>query len=1529
MNELREAEERFRSAFENAAIGMALTEPGSGRYLRVNRALREMLGYSEEELLATSFHDITYAEDHPLSADYVRRAVEGEIDSYQHEKRYIHADGHLVWAQSSISLVKDAEGRPLYFIAQMQDITERKRAEKALRDSEERLRTVVGNVPVILFALDRDGVYTVSDGRGLEALGLEAGEVVGQSVFDMYRDVPQISNDVRRALSGETVTSTVNVGELVFEASYSPVRDEKDEVTGVIGVATDITERKRAERQIFESEERYRLVSQATNEVIWDNDFESKTQHWDGALEVMFGYSVDEVGTAGEWWEERIHPDDREKVLSSLQEVLDGSGESWSCEYRFRRADDEYSTVVDRGYVVRGEDGNPVRMLGSMMDVTERRRAEEALHESEERFRGLADATFEGIAIIDRGWILEINRAFAELFGYEPREILGKKSSDFVAPESRELVRRNIEANLEEPYEAVGLKKDGARFDVEIHGRMSAYQGRAVRVSAIRDITERKEAERKLREAELRFRSLVEQMPAVVYRQTVADPGEAVGATMYASPQIEAQTGYPPEAFLDDPELWIKILHPDDRERVLEEDALTEQTGAPFEIEYRVICRDERVVWIRDEAFLVRDEDGAPLYWQGIQMDITARKHSEMEIKRLNEELEERVEERTAQLQSTLAELKDTLTKNERAIARERNLRSASAALVAAPDRDSIYAAALDAVVPFIDEAPGTRVSIWSGSNEKDVCVGAAGDRATEIKGKETNIRDFPDWVRVPLLEGRAVELRPLDAAKFRDAFAFETKLGALFMIPLFVRGQFEGRIVIASDSALLNEIKYALETLGSQVALALERADLIENLYLRQSEERFRSLIQNSSDITMIRDENGTISYVSPAIERVLGHKPEEFVEQNSLSFVHPDDVVRVQSFVADILSRPGASSSIELRIRHADGSWRHVESHYNNLLGDPTVSGVVINARDVTERRRSRQALERAREAAEGANRAKSDFLANMSHEIRTPMNGVIGMIELLMDTPLDPEQRDYARTVKLSGENLLTIINDILDFSKIEAGKMRIETIDFDLRTVVEDVVGLLAERARKKGLELASLVEYDVPTALRGDPGRVRQILTNLLGNAIKFTDEGEVVLKIELAEDLDDSVKIQFSISDTGIGMSVEQQRRLFQSFTQADTSTTRKYGGTGLGLAISKQLVDIMGGDIDVESAPGAGSTFCFTLRFVRQSGPAAPRNPVGDLAGLKVLVVDDNELDRNILHKQLSSWGIENDVSEDAWSALEKLRAAVGIGKPYDIVVLDMRMLEMDGMQLSQRIKDDSTISSTRLVLLTSTGGQGDVEKSRQSGIEAYLTKPVRQYELYDALATVMGGSSETDPPEKPRLITRRALRESEHRTSVLLAEDNLVNQKVALKMLEKLGYQVDVVGDGRQALEALERSPYAAVLMDVQMPEMDGYESTAEIRRREGGALHTPIIAMTANAMQGDRKKALQVGMDDYLAKPVKSGELDAVLKRWLPKEADEKPRKRGADARTAVTEKDENREESEDPLDRATLEGLRELG
>ncbi len=693
----------------------------------------------------------------------------------------------------------------------------------------------------------------------------------------------------------------------------------------------------------------------------------------------------------------------------------------------------------------------------------------------------------------------------------------------------------------------------------------------------------------------------------------------------------------------------------------------------------------------------------------------------------------------------------------------------------------------------------------------------------------------------------------------------------------------------------------------GTPVRLSGVTWDVTKERLAEEELHFTKYIVEEAADVVYWMRADGSLAYVNSMGRRTLGYSREELLGM-TIHDIDPDMPKELWPEHIDELAQAGSLNFVS-RHRRKDGTIIPVEVTAMYLEFGGQAFDVAF-VRDISERRAAEDALRKAKEQTDAANRdlehaitranrlaleaesassAKSEFLANMSHEIRTPMNGVIGMTSLLLDTDLDPEQRDYARTVQDSAEALLVIINDILDFSKIEAGKLEMETLDFDLRTNVEDTCDLPALQAQGKGLELTALVEPDVPSALRGDPGRLRQVLTNLLGNAVKFTERGEITVTVSLVKESDVDATLRFAVRDTGIGIAPEKTEALFEAFTQADASTTRRFGGTGLGLTISKRLVELMGGEIGVESELGEGSTFWFTASFAHQDpGAAAASRDVGpsDVRGVRVLAVDDNETNRRVIAGMLESWQCRHDEVDGAAAALRALRAAQEEGDPYVVAVLDMMMPEMDGEALGRAIKADPDIAGVQLVMMTSMGSRGDARRLERLGFAAYLTKPVKQSQLFDCLMVVIDRGSGDESAEAAHIVTRHSLAERDkRRIRILLAEDNAINRKVALKTLERMGYGADAVGDGQAAVDALSERRYDLVLMDVQMPVMDGITASRRIRDAQSPVLDhdVAIVALTAHAMAEDREACLAAGMNDYLSKPLQPDKLAAVLGQY----------------------------------------------
>ena len=714
--------------------------------------------------------------------------------------------------------------------------------------------------------------------------------------------------------------------------------------------------------------------------------------------------------------------------------------------------------------------------------------------------------------------------------------------------------------------------------------------------------------------------------------------------------------------------------------------------------------------------------------------------------------------------------------------------------------------------------------------------------------------------------------------------------------------------VVTAGSYELLRELLFArfsrseshLLTLAFVIVAALlsgifsiwRRSKLQESHARAQqalAEERrlLRLLIDNVPDYIYVKDSESRFVIVNRTVAELVGAQgPEELLGKSDFDFF-PREIAA--SFFAD--EQAVIRSGKPLIDREEASVDARGNRKWNSTTKVPLLDtngraiGIMGIGRDITRRKQAELELQRAREAAEQANHAKSAFLANMSHEIRTPMNGIMGMADLALDTQLTEEQREYINTVKASAESLLNVLNDVLDFSKIEAGKLDLEEIDFNLADVLDLSLKTLSMRASEKGLELLCDVDTAVPKIVNGDPGRLRQIVINLVGNAIKFTEKGEVALKVRLEEQQADRYQLHFIVSDTGIGIPREKQASIFRPFSQADISTTRRYGGTGLGLTISTRLVEMMGGKIWLHSAEGVGTQFHFTSRLraavSRVSPPTMPDPET--ITNASILVVDDNQTNRRILEGMLARWEMKTTAVDSGEAALAELDAAYKAGSAYTLILTDAMMPNMDGFQLVEEIRKRPHLrASPTIMMLTSLGQRGDGKRCRELGIAAYLVKPIRQSELHDAILRVLGASRhETTEP----LVTRHTLREDALFTAplrVLLAEDNVVNQRVISRLLEKRGHHVRIVATGREALDALEQRAYDLVLMDIQMPDLDGMEATVKIRERErASGQHQRVVALTAHAMKGDEQRCLAAGMDGYLSKPIRAGDLDEVLK------------------------------------------------
>jgi PAS domain S-box-containing protein len=1006
--------------------------------------------------------------------------------------------------------------------------------------------------------------------------------------------------------------------------------------------------------------------------------------------------------------------------------------------------------------------------------------------------------------------------------------------------------------------------------------------------------------------AERRYRELVEQLPLVTYTD---EP--AAAPSIYISPQVEQLVGYSAEEWLANPELFPELLHPNDRERVLaDHDRILAAGESSWSFEYRLVARDGRTVAVRDEAVVIRDDDGRPLYVQGFLMDVTERKQAEEALRRSEAELR-----RQAQYYESLLEISPVAVVTLDLRERVTSWNPAAEALFGYAAEEAL-GRPLEDLILRTDALRAEGRSLMA-----EALAGGVAERITRRMRKDGDLVTVEVLI-VPLrIDGKAAgsyaiyhDVGELHRQKQYYESLLEISPTAIVTVDLdsritswnpaaeklfgYGREEATGRLVddllaaadeLRAEAADVNrrgsegEVELitrrtrkdgSLVDVHVLVAPVLVEGELVERygIYhdiseLQRQKQHLQSLLENSPTAIAAIDLEDTVTAWNPAAETLFGYTRDEAVGRNIDDLVANSAEVRREAVEVNSLVREVGYAHLVTRRTRSDGALIDVEVLVAPVLLGGELQGFYAIYHDIGD-------LVRARREAEEATHAKSAFLATMSHEIRTPMNAVIGMTELLLDTELTAEQRGFAEVIRTSGDSLLAIIDDILDFSKIEAGRLDLDHRPFDLRECVESALDIVAASASARGLELACLVDPEVPKVVVGDAPRLRQVLVNLLTNAVKFTDEGEVVLSAGCVSDL-----LHFAVRDTGIGIPADRMDRLFQSFSQVDASTTRRYGGTGLGLAISKRLSELMGGTMWAKSRPGGGSTFHFTITAEAVPGAVEIAHAPVELEGKQLLIVDDNKANRELLRRHAAAWGI---VAQDTGSPIEAL-AWVRRGDPFDVAVLDLQMPELDGLSLAREIRRSPAGASLPLVLLTSLGRRKE-DLEGETGFAAYLTKPIKGSQLHDALLGVFGGAAAGAPavPAEPTAATA-----CEERTPlrILLVEDNEMNQRLALLLLEKLGYAADVAGNGLEALAALRREHYDVVFMDVEMPELDGLEASRRIQREWPPAERPRIVAMTANAMEGDRDTCFAAGMDDYLSKPIRSDELAGALARCTP--------------------------------------------
>jgi len=1537
-------EEQLKSVLNTAVDAIVIADEG-GRVQAFNPAAEAMFGYSGDEIWGESINRLMPADQAGVHDQYLQDFQEHRERRFMGQRREVQGvrrDGTPFPIEIAVSDVE--QNGELWFTAIIRDVSERKAAERALADREAQYRDLVESQAQFIERFLPDTTIVFANRALADRLSCSPEDLQGTRWADLLSTEERDGAlaELGRFHPGDPVRTfenslTLASGEVRWvHWTNRAFFNDAGEVTHFQSVGIDITERRQAEEErarlleVLEStEERWRFVLDATGQGVWDWDATTDTVYFSPQWKRMLGYQEDEIGNGLEEWRDRVHSDERAEVLADLQRHLTGETEAYENEHRVRCKDGSYKWILDRGRVVERDDaGNPLRVIGSHTDMTERHRLFESLREQENRFRTLFELYPDATVLLDpeSGLPVQFNRTAHEQLGYTAEEFAGLRIPDYEARETPAETEAHIRAIFEQgrdDFETRHRRKDGSLVDVRVTVVLLTLEGETCFLAVFRDVSEQQRVLRELAESEQRFTDVA--MAAGEYIWEI----DAEGRYRFVTAPAESLLGYSVDTIIG--RSPFEFMPEEEARRVQERlDQWAAEKVSWQGLEHTSVRADGQLVYQRVSGLPLLGENGELLGFRGTGRDITEEKEAEQAQQALTERLH--LATSAAGLGIWDYDIASGRLDWDEGMFRIYGVEPAKFSHRMEDWERALVGESRERAVARFRAALET-----GGRFETEMVIQRARDRAERtLHGEAQVIRgEAGEAVRVVGINRDITEQeenrRQLAAeeAKFRGLFEFspvgiamnDFATGAFLEFneavnePAgYTREEFEALSYweltpveyLAEEQAQLESLQrrgyygpYEKEYIhkdGSRYPVLLhgfrtttpEGHEVIWSVVqdisvqkstekaLRETTERFGGIFeQTGSGVAVYRPVDGGEDFVfvdyNPAAEQ-MDRTERSAVLGRRLTVCFPG--VRDIGLLAALqrVYRTGEPEHLPVCEYRDDEilGWRE------NRVFRLSSGEVVAVYDDLTEVKQAQQESERAREEAERASRAKSEFLANMSHEIRTPMNAVIGMSQLLLQSTLEEQQYDRVNKIHHSARMLLGIINDILDFSKIESGQLELEDREFRLDEVIEQMSAFFGEEASTKGLEFLYDIQPDLPPSLVGDSLRLSQVLTNLLSNAIKFTDGGGVVeLGIRAVEGAQDGhARLRFHVRDTGIGMSEEQVARLFRPFSQADSSTTRRFGGTGLGLAISRQLVEKMGGELRLESALGQGSTFAFMLELP-VGGEPRQRLECPGTQGERVLIVDDYAPARQVMREFLHHCGYETEEAGSGEAGIDRVRAAEAEGRPFDFILMDWNMPGgMDGLETCrelERLQQQGALAHTRMPILMVSAYSRDELELDDRLVQGFLAKPLTASSLYDALVRAESGeaaAASSDPgPVTPDLTGHE----------LLLVEDNETNQEVASLLLEKTGATVRLAENGARALEAVAAGAPDLILMDLQMPEMDGFEATQ--RLRETGYAG-PVIALTAAVMDDDRQRAREAGMDDHLGKPIESERLYSLL-------------------------------------------------